>query len=48
MLADALRFLGQTPEAKLERASARTVLDWAVANWDRGRVPRTRATAAPS
>ena len=44
-LADALRFLGQTPEAKLERASARTVLAWAVANWDRGRIPRTHAIA---
>ncbi len=38
-----LRFLGQPMPAELERATARTVLEWAAANWDRARVPRRRA-----
>jgi glutamyl-Q tRNA(Asp) synthetase len=44
-LVAALRFLGQPPPDELERADARTVLDWAAANWDRARVPRRRAIA---
>jgi glutamyl-Q tRNA(Asp) synthetase len=47
-LAAALRFLGQSPPAGLERASGRTVLQWAVAHWDRGRIPATRAVAVPA
>jgi glutamyl-Q tRNA(Asp) synthetase len=38
-----LRFLGQPAPAPLERATARTVLEWAAANWDRARIPRRRA-----
>jgi glutamyl-Q tRNA(Asp) synthetase len=44
-LVAALRFLGQPPPDELERADARTVLDWAAANWDRARIPRRRAIA---
>ncbi len=47
-LAAALRFLGQSPPAELERASGRTVLEWAAAHWDRGRIPATRAIAVPN
>ncbi len=46
-LAAALRFLGQSPPAGLERASGRTVLEWASAHWDRGRIPARRAIAVP-
>jgi glutamyl-Q tRNA(Asp) synthetase len=45
-LARALAFLGQSPPAELERASVRTVLEWASAHWDRGRIPATRAIPA--
>ncbi len=38
-----LRFLGQAVPEDLERATVRTVLEWAAANWDRARVPRRRA-----
>ena len=41
-----LRFLGQAAPADLETAAARTVLEWAAANWDRARIPRRRAIAA--
>ena len=47
-LVAALRFLGQPAPADLERAPARTVLDWAAANWDRARLPRRRAIAVSS
>jgi len=47
-LAAALRFLGQSPPAGLERASGRTVLEWAAAHWDRGRIPARRAIAVPA
>ena len=40
-----LHFLGQPAPAELERAPARTVLEWAAANWDRARIPRRRAIA---
>jgi glutamyl-Q tRNA(Asp) synthetase len=46
-LAAALRFLGQSPPAGLDRASGRTVLEWAVAHWDRRRIPARRAIAVP-
>jgi glutamyl-Q tRNA(Asp) synthetase len=44
-LVASLRFLGQAVPAGLERASARTVLEWAAGNWDRARIPRRRAIA---
>ncbi|MGH8696982.1 MAG: glutamate--tRNA ligase family protein, partial [Burkholderiales bacterium] len=47
-LAAALRFLGQSPPAGLDRASGRTVLAWVAAHWDRGRIPATRAIAVPA
>ncbi len=47
-LAAALRFLGQSPPAGLERASGRTVLEWAAAHWDRRCIPARRAIAAPA
>jgi glutamyl-Q tRNA(Asp) synthetase len=47
-LAAALRFLGQSPPAGLERASGRTVLEWAAAHWDRGRIPPRRVIAVPA
>jgi glutamyl-Q tRNA(Asp) synthetase len=47
-LAAALRFLGQSPPAGLERASGRTTLEWAAAHWDRGRIPARRAIAIPA
>jgi len=46
-LLGALRFLGQAPPAALSGTSARDVLGWAAAHWDRGRIPRQRAVAAP-
>ena len=45
-LSAALRFLGQAAPAGLERESVRTVLDWALAHWDRSRLPHQRAIAA--
>lgn len=41
-----LRFLGQVPPPELERGSARAVLEWAAANWDRSRIPRQRTIVA--
>ena len=46
-LLSALRFLGQAPPAALSGTSPRDVLGWAAAHWDRGRIPRQRAVAAP-
>ena len=39
-LVEALRFLGQTPEKGLEKASHKTIWQWAVEHWDAGRIPR--------
>lgn len=39
----ALRFLGQAPPAELARVPPRETLAWAVANWRRERLPRSRA-----
>ena len=39
----ALCFLGQRPPDDLARADVATLWQWAIANWRRGRVPRTRA-----
>jgi glutamyl-Q tRNA(Asp) synthetase len=44
-LTAALRFLGHSPPAELERAPGRTVLAWAAAHWARGRLPATRTVA---
>lgn len=46
-LAAALRFLGQSPPAALERASGRAALEWAAAHWDRARIPAIRAITVP-
>lgn len=45
LLCRGLRALGQTPEPSLEKATPRQVLDWGIANWDSGRIPR-RSTLA--
>ncbi|HTO48594.1 MAG TPA: tRNA glutamyl-Q(34) synthetase GluQRS [Burkholderiales bacterium] len=45
-LVTGLRFLGQVPPPELERGSARAVLEWAAANWDRSRIPRQRTIVA--
>lgn len=45
---DALNFLGQQPPAELKRMPARTAIEWAVQNWQRAKVPRSRAIAVPS
>ena len=47
-LVPALRFLGQEPPAALERASIGEFWRWALANWRRERVPRTRSAPAPA
>lgn len=39
----ALRFLGHAPDAAVDRANPRELLDWALAHWDLGRVPSTAA-----
>jgi glutamyl-Q tRNA(Asp) synthetase len=44
-LISVLRFLGQAPPFELARATPRVVLDWAIANWDRSRIPRRRSIA---
>jgi glutamyl-Q tRNA(Asp) synthetase len=35
-----LEWLGQTPEPGLQQASVSSLLAWARAHWDPGRVPR--------
>ena len=47
VLVDALEFLGQAPPRELVRASAAEVVAWALAHWDRARVPRRRSAPAP-
>ena len=47
LLVDALEFLGQSPPRELARARAAEVISWAVAGWDRTRVPRRRSAPAP-
>ncbi|MCL2021401.1 MAG: tRNA glutamyl-Q(34) synthetase GluQRS [Betaproteobacteria bacterium] len=39
----ALQFLGQCPPIALARANVRTVWEWALENWDMGKIPRVRA-----
>jgi glutamyl-Q tRNA(Asp) synthetase len=43
ILCAALRFLGQSPPAELERASVAELWTWAQAHWDMARVPRRRS-----
>ncbi len=45
-LVAALGFLGQAPPPGLHRGSARAVLAWAAASWDRSRIPRQRTIVA--
>ena len=47
MLVAALRFLGQSPPASLERAAVRDVWQWARANWSRARLPRVHGAQWP-
>ena len=44
-LIDALRFLGQQPPHELARADIAALWQWAIANWQRGRVPHARTIA---
>lgn len=43
LLASALRFLGQTPPTRLEKASCAEILKWGVGNFDPSAVPREPA-----
>ena len=47
VLVDALEFLGQGPPRELARAPAAEIVAWAIAGWDRTRVPRLRKAPAP-
>jgi len=47
-LAKALSFLGHRPPAALAGAGIRELWGWAIANWDRARIPRARAIAVQS
>ncbi len=47
VLVDALEFLGQGPPRELARAPAAEIVAWAIACWDRTRVPRLRKAPAP-
>ncbi len=48
VLLQALRFLGQSPESRLRKASPREIIDWACAHWDIDRIPRaTEIQAGP-
>jgi len=47
-LVAALDFLGQSPPSDLARAGVRTVWQWAMENWERGKIPRVRARPAPA
>lgn len=42
-LTQALAFLGHTPPAGSSRAGTSALWDWAIAHWDRTRIPRARA-----
>lgn len=42
-LAQALAFLGHAPPAELTRTGTSELWEWAIANWDRARIPRARA-----
>ena len=47
VLVEALEFLGQGPPRELARAPAVEVIAWALACWDRTRVPHRRTAPAP-
>ena len=47
VLVDALEFLGQGPPRELARAPAAEIVAWAIACWDRTRVPRLRKAPTP-
>lgn len=47
-LAAALEFLGQPPPADLLHARLDELWRWAIANWNRSRLPRCRFAAAPA
>jgi hypothetical protein len=42
-----LRFLGQQPPHEIARADVAALWNWAIPNWRRERVPRTRTARAP-
>jgi len=44
-LARTLAFLGHAPPAELAGAGMRDLWAWAIANWDRARIPKVRAVA---
>lgn len=44
-LARAFAFLGHAPPDEIARAGTRALWDWAIAHWDRTRIPRARAIA---
>jgi glutamyl-Q tRNA(Asp) synthetase len=44
-LARALDFLGHAPPAQVARAGTGALWEWAIAHWDRARIPRLRAIA---
>jgi glutamyl-Q tRNA(Asp) synthetase len=45
-LASALGFLGHAPPSELARAGTGALWEWAIACWDRARIPRVRALPA--
>lgn len=47
-LTAALEFLGQQPPAELLHASLDELWRWAIANWNRSRLPRCRFSTAPA
>ena len=47
VLVNALEFLGQRPPTELAGARPDEVVTWAIANWDRTRVPRRRRAPVP-
>jgi glutamyl-Q tRNA(Asp) synthetase len=48
LLHASLAFLGQEPPPDAAGESVRTLLDWALAHWDRRRIPATRTSLAPA
>ncbi|MCG6873881.1 MAG: tRNA glutamyl-Q(34) synthetase GluQRS [Betaproteobacteria bacterium] len=46
-LAHALTFVGHAPPAGMDRAGTGALWEWAIANWDRARIPRARAVPVP-
>jgi len=46
-LVRALAFLGHAPPAELAGAGTSALWEWAIANWDRARIPRARSVPVP-